>query len=250
MSHYPTLKSPPAVEAVLDARGVFPKGVELDAFAQLAGVFQESYPKRTEERLLQFGFQHQTGASPQAITQDQGVRGYRFHSADGKEVVRCSKDGFTFHRLKPYTEWEDVYPKAVAAWNVFCHAFPQIQIHKVSLRYINQIVVPLTNGKEDLDTYFLVNFPGPKDWELPRTGFMGQSVFSDPDTGFQANWIMAHQPNPNPDRLHVILDIDVFAIGPNATETPPPNLWEKMRDLKNKLFFSSLTEKCIHSFQQ
>jgi hypothetical protein len=64
MSKYSTLKNPPAVEAILDVQGIFPKGVELEALANLTEVFKEPYPKRSEERVFQFGFHHKVGGEP------------------------------------------------------------------------------------------------------------------------------------------------------------------------------------------
>jgi hypothetical protein len=97
MSNYPTLKNPPIVEAILDVQVIFPQGVELSALAGLHENFQSDYPQKNEERIVQFGFEHQAGEPPKALAQDQGVRGYRFISEDGKQIVQCRKDGFTFN---------------------------------------------------------------------------------------------------------------------------------------------------------
>ncbi len=39
---------------------------------------------------------------------DEGIQGYFYKSDDGKNIARFRKDGFTFSRLKPYTDWESV----------------------------------------------------------------------------------------------------------------------------------------------
>lgn len=249
MSEHRKLNNPPAVEAVLDVQGNFSKGVNIEALAKLSELFQKNYPKRTEENMFQFGFEHQAGREPKAMAQNHGLRGYRFHSPDEKEIVQCRKDGFTFNRLKPYTAWEDVYPKAVEAWGVFRKAFPDMTISRVSLRYINQIFLPCRDGSVDLDDYLAIQLPGPKNIDLTRAGFMGQSIFGDTVSGLAANYVVTQQPTGDSSKVCILLDIDVFYMGPDVSEIDPPVLWQKMRDLKNRLFFGSLTDKGMDLFQ-
>jgi uncharacterized protein (TIGR04255 family) len=243
MSEFPKLPNPPAVEAILDVKVVFPKGVDLTALAALHEAFKDAHPRKEEMRAMEFGFQQEIGSQPRTLTRDHGVIGYRFFSKDGKELVQCRKDGFTFNRLKPYTGWADVEAKAASAWSVYRSAFPQAQIARVALRYINQILVPMPTPPLNLDEYFTVNLPGPKVDGLSFVGFIGQSVLLDHATGLEAKWIFAHQPNPDPVKLSIVLDIDIFAQGAKALETDVPVLWQTMRGLKNRLFFGSITPK-------
>jgi len=249
MSEFQKLTHPPAVEAILDVQGAFPNGVQIEALAALHESFQKNYPKRTEEKIFQLGFDFQAGQELRATAQDHGLRGYRFHSPDEKEIVQCRKDGFTFNRLKPYTAWEDVYPRAVEAWGVFRKAFPDMVISRVSLRYINQIFLPCIDGLVELDDYLAIQLPGPKNLDLTRAAFMGQSIFGDAVSGLAANYVVTQQPASDANKVCILLDIDVFYAGPELSETNPPALWEKMRYLKNKLFFGSLNEKGIALFQ-
>lgn len=249
MSEFPKLPNPPAVEAILDVKVVFPKGVELAALADLHEVFKDGYPQKEEMRSLEFGFEQEAGSQPRTLTRDHGVVGYRFISEDRKELVQCRKDGFTFNLLKPYTGWVDVEAKATSAWAAYRAVFPQAQITRVALRYINQILVPMPTPPLNMDEFFTVNLPCPKVDGLSFVGFMGQSVLLDHTTGLEANWIFAHQPNSDPEKLGVVLDIDVFAQGAKALETEVPVLWQTMRELKNRLFFGSITANTEELFQ-
>jgi len=243
MSDFPKLANPPAVEAILDVKVVFPKGVDLTALDDLHGAFKTAYPRKEEMRAMQFGFEQKPGSPPRSLARDHGVIGYRFISEDGKELVQCRKDGFTFNRLKPYTGWENICGKAREAWGIYRSSFPQAQIARVALRYINQILVPMPAPPLNLDEYFSVNLPSPKVEGLSFAGFMGQGILLDEATGLEANWIFAHQPNPDPTKFAVVLDIDVYAQGAKASDTEVHALWETMRNLKNRLFFGSITEK-------
>jgi uncharacterized protein (TIGR04255 family) len=249
MSNYPTLKNPPIVEAILDVQVIFPQGVELSALASLHENFQSDYPQKNEERIVQFGFEHQAGEPPKALAQDQGVRGYRFISKDGKQIVQCRKDGFTFNRLSPYVSWNDVIKFAKPAWSLYQKTFPDMVITRVALRYINKVLLPMVNNKVKIEDYFRTDLPGPKMDELSYSGFLSQGIFRDQVTGFEANWIFAHQPSSDPTKMGIVLDIDVSASGATVQEEDVANLWEKQRDLKNRLFFGSFTAKGLDLFE-
>jgi uncharacterized protein (TIGR04255 family) len=250
MSEYPQLNQPPVVEAILDVQGTFPKEVELESFAKLTESFKGDYPKRTEDTFFEFAFEHQAGQEPKARAGACGLRGYRYHSLDEKDIIQCRKDGFTFNRLKPYTAWEDVYPKAVKTWGVFRRAFPEMIIRRISLRYINQIFLPPIDDLAKLDDYLAIQIPGPKKIaDFTRATFMGQSIFVDKESGLAANYVVTHQTGGDPSKIYVLLDIEVFYIEPDVSESEPAALWPKMRNLKNKLFFASLQPKGIELFQ-
>lgn len=249
MSDYPKLNKPPIVEAILDVQVIFPKGVELSTLASLHEEFRTDFPQRDEERLVQFEFGQQAGEAPKALAQDQGVRGYRFISADGKQIVQCRRDGFTFNRLSPYPSWEDVSKVAKPAWANYSATFPDLVITRVALRYINQIYIPLVNGKVDIEEYLTAHLPGPKIHGLSYSGFMSQGYFRDDFTGYFVNWILAHQPTSDSSKMCALLDIDAFASGAVVQEKKVSELWEGLRDLKNRLFFGTFTPKGLQLFQ-
>jgi uncharacterized protein (TIGR04255 family) len=249
VADYPTLQNAPIIEAIFDVQVVFPKGVDLAALAQLHEKFLTNYPRTEEEQIVHIGFEHQAGAAPKALVPDHGVRGYRFISEDGKQIVQCRRDGFTFNRLRPYPSWNDVVKFAAPAWDVYRTAFPEIEITRVALRYINQVIVPASDGKVKIEDYFEAHLPGPKIAELDCSGFFSQGVFRDVVTRLNAYWTFAHQPTSEPTNLGFVLDIDVYASGADAQEGDVLKLWDRMRDLKNRLFFGSFTEKGLDLFR-
>lgn len=235
-----TLKNPPLVEAVFSVQGSFPTQVDLKALEDSAAPLRIHYPERKEERSVSFTLDTAPGGIMNASTEDQGINGYRFFSSDGLDITQFKKSGLTYNRLKPYTSWDDVFPKASKCWTVFRDAFPEFVIHRVSQRYLNQISINKGKGATELKDYFTVDLPGPTGIPFQRAGFTGQSVFYDPITQLHAIWTIALQHASNPSQHLVILDIDVYAQGPDVLEKNPQDLWTQMRDLKNSLFFGSL----------
>ncbi len=250
MNHFPKLANPPAVEAILDVGVVFPNGVDLTALKELHDAFRPQYPKLEEQRVVEFAVKQQRGGTlSEPHTRDHGVVGYRFRSEDGTELVQCRKDGFTFNRLKPYTGWEDVSQKAKTAWEVYRASFPQAQIVRVALRYINLIDVPVVaSGAPDLAKWFSVALPTPPVEGVTVSNFVTQSVLHDAASSLDANWTFARQAQPPTSKPAVVIDIDVFATGALVSEKDVPDLWAEMRHLKNRLFFGSFTNDGLALF--
>lgn len=249
MARVRTLKNPPIVEAMLDVQVIFPNGIELGKLAALHDQFQKSYPKKDEVRILQFNIQQQLGQAPVASSHDHGVQGYRFFAPDGKQIIQCRQNGFTFNRLAPYGSWEDFIAVARFAWESYRKAFPEIQVIRIGVRYINRIIIPIIDGKINLENYFTIDLPGPKNHGLICSHFLEHSVFQDPETGLGINWVFAQQASNDPSKLPIVLDIDVYASGTQATENDPAQTWETMRKLKNQLFFSTFSERGLELFQ-
>jgi uncharacterized protein (TIGR04255 family) len=249
MADVQTLKNPPIVEAMLDVQVIFPKGVELEKLAALHEQFQEGYPKKEEMRMVQFNVQQQIGQTPVTSTHDHGILGYRFLSVESKQIIQCRRNGFTFNRLAPYGCWEDFIGVARGAWESYQTAFPDAQIVRIGVRYINRILVPLREGKVDLEEYLTVGLPGPKIEGLSYLGFMAHSTCRDNETGLDINWVLARQGQNDSNSVPIVLDIDVYALGTRAQQANPTEVWEIMRNLKNRLFFSSFTSKGLDLFR-
>ena len=125
-----------------------------------------------------------------------------------------------------------------------------MQIRAVRLRYINRIFLPLLKGKVDLDQYLRMNLSPPDD-KLMMTGFLNQYAAVDKDTGHEVNVVVTSQP-PEKDHLPIIFDNCVASA---AKVQPHDWTWilaeiQSLRDLKNRVFKNTLTEKCLNLFQQ
>ena len=88
--------------------------------------------------------------------------------------------------------------------------------------------------------------------KLPQglSSFLTRVVIPIPSLGATAIIIQALEGISDPSIIPIILDIDVFkeaqfdANGKDAWETI-----DKLRDLKNEMFFQSITEKTVELFQ-
>jgi uncharacterized protein (TIGR04255 family) len=176
--------------------------------------------------------------------------GYLFQSRDGKRIVQARLDGFTFNKLKPYDDWNTLREEAKELWGRYVDiARPEVA-HRIALRYINRIELPLPipDFKDYVRTAPDI---APGIPQAVQNFFLRLEIpYS---SGALAILTETVQPPPDPasaQRLPLILDIDVI----RAESFLPPytDIWEKfeeLRNIKNDIFFNTITPKAEELFQ-
>lgn len=178
--------------------------------------------------------------------EDKGIRGYRFTSRNKKEVAQFRIDGFTFSRLHPYTKWEKVLGEAKKLWELYSlKASPQV-VERISVHYINRLEIPLP--LRDLEDYLTASPALPKTLPQKLSQFLIRLVVHEKD--LVASIIQALVESPKPEHIGIILDIDVFK--ENIKGISDENIWStfnRLRVLKNRIFFELITEKTARLFE-
>ena len=243
------LPHPPIVEAVFDIDCDLPPALNLEDVEKLGeAAFGEHYPKPRKQFIQEAGVEMKPDAKPKFFTK-QGLSALQFLSEDEKQIVQIRVGGFSFNRLAPYTSFDDYLPEISKCWDKFRGIADPKQIRKISLRYINRIPLPMDGGKVTLTDYLEVSPNLPDGVGLQFAGFFHQHQAGDPSTGMLANIILASQPNEGK-ILPLILDIEVFK--EEHLVPAPLEEWQDrvtaLRDLKNRIFKYSLTEKCLSLF--
>lgn len=243
---WPTFRNPPITEALLDIRATLPAGSDLAGLAPFEQAARDRYPDKRERTTVKTGIEVRGGVVKIAEPRG-GPDGFLFTSRDGNRIVQARLDGFTYNWLKPYESWESLRDEARRLWANYVGLMSPIVVHRLALRYINKIELPLPLG--DFKEYILTVpevAPG-----LPQglSGlFMRLEIPSD-----IANTIVILTETMDPPvegRLPFTLDIDVVHTGnydPSSDE-----IWqefEHLRDVKNLFFFSSLTARAKEMFQ-
>jgi uncharacterized protein (TIGR04255 family) len=118
----------PVVEAILSFR--FPP---LDDLTY-------TLPLLTADLASSFPEMEVTAAARPGRGRDQA---FRFKSEDGRSVLRLTRTSFSFHRLRPYSEWQDLAAGAQTGWEHVCRRYNPEFVNSVSLRYLNHIPLPL-----------------------------------------------------------------------------------------------------------
>lgn len=244
------LRSAPIVEAILD--------IDCDMradfdFAEAAHVacdsYKKSYPTQQARHFTEHQIKQEGATDPQVSTRG-GIDAFQFFSGDKKQLVQLRHQGFSFNRLAPYTSLDDYLDEMGRTWAIFAESVRPQTVRAIRLRYINRIMLPLLDGKLDLDHYLQLGPRTPEGSRLSLSNFMSRNSVIDAETGHQATIMLASQ-QPEAGELPVILDIM------STDEAPPESLeWSdilprvhSLRGLKNYLFEGTLSEACMELFQ-
>jgi uncharacterized protein (TIGR04255 family) len=172
-----------------------------------------------------------------------------FASTDGRQVVQARLDGFTFSRLKPYDKWESLRDEARELWLQYVRFASPEAITRIALRYINRIEIPLPI--RDFKEYILTTPEIAPDLPQGLDSFFMRLVIPDPKG--QAVVIVTETVEPVDEankRLPLIFDIDVFrAVAFNVRDNVMWETFESLHDLKNEIFFKSITPKAKELFR-
>lgn len=242
-----TLKNPPITEGLIDLR------VDVCKFSheKLAGIsdsVRTDYPHRVDQRQFQARLEAIGDEAPKAQTRDLGLLGGRFFSADRLQVVQFRSDGFTLNRLRPYTGWDTVFPEAMKLWRLFVDVFEPEAVKRVAVRYINHI--PLHRKRVQLDEYLSSPLPVPPGLGDDLTSLLTSVVLQDPTSPSLVRITQSLEPpHPGPN-LVLLFDIEASQQGEWAPmDAGIETALSQLRALKNRAFFSSLTESTLASFQ-
>ncbi|MGA2261325.1 MAG: TIGR04255 family protein [Acidobacteriota bacterium] len=239
----------PIVEAVIDIDCDMPPGFDL---AKLEGLAREAFGADYPKFRSQFLEHHRVelkADEPTKHSANRALQALQFLHNDEKQLVQVRAQGFSFNRLSPYTSLSDYLLEIQRTWKLFIEIASPVQIRVVRLRYINRILLPLRD-ELDLDEYLKLGPRLPVEDNLQFAGFVNQHSAVEVKTGHQASVVLASQP-PENEKLPVIFDITVGSAG--AAE---PKNWawilaqiESLRNLKNRIFRHTLSEKCLNLFQ-
>lgn len=239
--HFPNA---PITEALLDIRVKLPPQTDLARLGAFHDTIKQKYPEK-QERVSWRGH-IEVKASPAAqVFQSAagGPDGYLFTSIDGRQVVQARLDGFTFSRLKPYDTWEALRDEAKQLWQHYVKIAAPESVTRIALRYINRMEIPLPI--KDFKEYILTTPEIAPDLPQGLGSFFMRLVI--PDAKTQAVAIVTEAVEPIDEasnRLPLIFDIDVFRLA--AWNVQDRALWEtfeQFHELKNEIFFKSITPK-------
>jgi uncharacterized protein (TIGR04255 family) len=242
---FPHLSKAPIVEAVIELRTVAEapwerEKIQKDITGRLAEYPQIDQIKGIEGQIT---LSVKDGLPAKQTVKDLGWVGLRLWNADRTQSVQFNKANFLFSRLTPYTSWKLFSDEALRLWNIHRDIAHPTDIQRIGLRYINRI----SANAADLDLKdFFRSVPEPVfGLNVPIGGFLHKDVLMVSGHSYAINVIKTIQPpaKTGGNEVGIILDIDVFSTAPCDCGNDILRLHlDKMRWLKNKVFFGTITE--------
>lgn len=238
------LSKAPIVEAAIDIRIV--PSVKWDETSLQRELKQclPDYPKIVPLRGARFEINAKKLLNP--AVEDFGCVSLKLHSGDNLHIAQFNKDAFVFSRLKPYENWEQFSAEALRLWDIYCELLKPKQVTRIGLRFINRIAIK--QEKVELADYYKYPPASLKELNWTLAHYLHHDVMQVPETSYAVNLIKTVQNVPG--EIGLILDIDVFTgEGFEYNELHLKRFLEEMRWVKNKIFFSSLTDRVIQELK-
>jgi len=233
------LKNAPIIEAIVDIQVKSLPESYLQTLKAIHAAIADKYPEELEHRKMQTTIRL---GETEART-EHSLIGYRHISENKTQVFLATLNGFTFSRLRPYETWESFRKEALALWELYANTVNPELITRVALRYINRLEIPFPG--ESFDKY-LTSPPNLSPNISQAIGsFLTRIIIPEPALYATAVITQAMDPLFSKDTrtAPVILDIDVFKEGEFTKEETWGAIIDQLRELKNKIFFESITEE-------
>jgi uncharacterized protein (TIGR04255 family) len=241
------LRAAPIREALIDFRVKARKGIDAAAFRVLQPELAATYPVVEDRNAFQALFEFGRKGSTATAT-EHGIVGLFFFNKDRTEIVQFRVDGFTFNRLRPYTSFEAIAPRALTLWRRYVQIAQPTVINRIALRYINDIPIP--GERIDWDEYLVAGPKVPPEFPQHVSQFLTRVTVDDKDANLSANVVQALEYNTEVGGPVVRLDIDAYVqreVDPVSAEVA--NVIGSLREFKNRLFFSSVTDRTLAPFE-
>lgn len=249
---FPHLPNAPIVEAVINWQAA-----PLDPFDPkgLHKVLKEKLPEYPEiTPQVEVKVEHHVGPDGSRSSQSHAWQAFQVGRQDAPYVAQFRKNGLVVSRLQPYERWTSFRDEALRLWAIYEEIAAPPEIQRIGLRYIN--LVPVISP-EAVGQYLRTppEFPGnPIGCGLPLTQFTHQSRFDIPGHELQLNLVETVQPAPpgSKHKLNLIVDFDIFSTGNRVPidDFRSGSVFETMRWLKNKAFFSIFSDEAISQFKE
>ena len=168
---------------------------------------------------------------------------YIYVTTEQKEKLEISEGTVTYIDEVKYTGWDDFKQKVVDVLSILSEILDNVEVFRTSIRFINRFDLPDFSIPQEYVTTIITNSTGETTFPIRQYGFRLQ--YDIPETNIYAIVNQNVEKNLD-DKYSYVLDIDVLDRQSILfqLDTISANL-EKIREVKNVLFFESITKKTI-----
>lgn len=239
------LEKAPIVEALIDFRVLPQVEIDVDELRDLGNEVGIEYSNKEPLNLFSTQIDFNQGQLQQSAQAHSKV-GWLFRAPN--QVAQFRVNGFTFSRLEPYTTWGEVFGEAIRLWKIYVTKARPKQVSRIAVRYLNRMRV---QAPAELTSFLTAPpvLPGPISQNI--RDFLSRIHVSDTKRNASAVIIQALEPQVESSVISLLLDIDAYRDGLAMDPSDPsiPTSFELLRQLKNEIFFASVTEQAVEMYQ-
>jgi uncharacterized protein (TIGR04255 family) len=242
------LRTPPITEAIIDLRAEPGVGFDATRLRGAESILSGDYALDGEQHLFVRTVTLLGKSDDSPDHADSTLTGYTFRSPDERFVAQLTVEGLTVSQLKDYTTWEDLAEETAKLWKVYMQVALPKRVLRVGTRYLNRICIPQPTG--DLGEYFITLPKIPPGVPQSVTNLLVRMVLHEEDPPFSVSITEFLEATDN-ESICMILDIDAFSRETYELDEGT-TMWKALgglRDLKNRVFFGSVTDKTLGLFE-
>lgn len=237
------LPNAPITEAVLEIIVTLPEAPDREAILRaLEQEFREFGHRREQVSLV-------VEAGTQGVQASRAIQGLLLESEESRIIVHARLDGFAVSKLKPYSCWADFRLEAQGLWERYRRVTRAVRCVRLGLRYVNHIEIELAGQLTDVLTLFMsVPRPVAPAGLTEMTTVFGAEF---PEAGAAARVVLHLPPVQTDDtRVMAMLDIDVFRlVDVGSDDEVIWSYFDRLRDVKNQIFFNSVTAQAMRRYE-
>lgn len=242
--------NPPVVQAALEVSFTSPENGIVELLPELRQKLADAFPQFRDRTL------NQASASNEAsISSSSELNGTQLRSVERSQLAEIGPEGVTVTQVGHYQGWDELRTAATRCIDACAELLPEANFDQLSLRYINQIAVPVPC---ELSQFLQIYPQTPNDLEFGTFGdFNTQLEFVGKDHRYGITIRQGVLPNISEAKGALLLDIEVYTRDLRSqrltkSDEETDTLWptfSEMRALKNIVFEQSITDETRRLFR-
>ena len=231
----------PVLEAVIEIRVELPDDVREETLRAARAGDEARYPDVVPVMQGAVNINlDATGSTPPTTSATAQRAGYLFRGP--AELFQATRDGFSYHKLAPYSEWESCRDEARRLWAKYRHVARPRRLTRLGLRYVNRLDLPTPAELKDYLLTFPEIAPGPPQF---LSGYMMQLSIPQPDLpGAVLVMRQGLVGAPAPGVASLLLDIDLaYVLNLSGDSDEFWHVFEELHNRQIATFESCITDK-------
>lgn len=246
-------RNPPIEEALCEFRFVPGDEWDLTMPGKLHTKLDNAYPAKPKQQVLARVDVQLAEGRPRGLRYHEDVGKAQFHSEDGTRLVGVAANTLSVHMLRPYQSpatrerngWEEFRCRIGAALDAYREIAQPVGVQRVSVRYINKIVMPSEDA--DIGDYLLCALPGVEDLPDSVLGLASRVEYRyDDGVHLVLSQGTVHESSGQP---AVLLDLDVIWESESHLDLDQAmGMAQSLRDREREAFEAVITESARELF--
>ena len=240
------LNKPPIILAVMEIKFQLTDNMEVHFLKKNDSNILQEYPIRSENFTGNINLPFPAPGISSAQVSSKQI-GYTYINKEKTRKFTISKENIVYTTEGLYLGWDVFKKQCLELINYYKHILKDSIIIRISIRFINRINFDQINSPLDYFNTTIAAKDGVINYPIDLYSF--KYVMHIPDTNIKVNVIQSLE-EKNESENNFVFDIDVLCHDIKTyDETDFSEVLEKLREIKNEVFFNNITEKTLKMYE-